>query len=379
MKHPNPMTYKMKETIWHLWKAGDPMANISKVLSKPPATIFSYLQYHGGIRPRLRSRSLNSLTIRERETITRGLASGDSIRAIARQLERSPSTVCREVNNNGGSSKYRAIDADNAAWKRGKRPKQCLLSINRQLRDLIASKISDDWSPEQISGWLRRHHPNDEKMRVSHETIYKSLFIETRNIFHKKLRKHLRTKRKFRQAKAHKVGSRGRIIGGVSIHDRPADIESRATLGHWEGDLIVGSNNSHIATVVERSTRFTMLVQVDSKKTSDVVGSLSKQLSQLPEVFKKTLTWDRGTELAAHAELTVATGMDVYFCDPSSPWQRGTNENTNGLLRQYFPKGTSLKGYSQYYLDSIASKLNDRPRKTLKYHTPHDMLNMVLL
>ena len=163
MKHPNPMTYKMKETIWHLWKAGDPMANISKVLSKPPATIFSYLQYHGGIRPRLRSRSLNSLTIRERETITRGLASGDSIRAIARQLERSPSTVCREVNNNGGSSKYRAIDADNAAWKRGKRPKLCLLSINRQLRDLVASKISDDWSPEQISGWLRRHHPNDEK------------------------------------------------------------------------------------------------------------------------------------------------------------------------------------------------------------------------
>ena len=262
MKHPNPMTYKMKETIWHLWKAGDPMANISKVLSKPPATIFSYLQYHGGIRPRLRSRSLNSLTIRERETITRGLASGDSIRAIARQLERSPSTVCREVNNNGGSSKYRAIDADNAAWKRGKRPKLCLLSINRQLRDLVASKISDDWSPEQISGWLRRHHPNDEKMRVSHETIYKSLFIETRNIFHKKLRKHLRTKRKFRQAKAHKVGSRGRIVGGVSIHDRPADIESRATLGHWEGDLIVGSNNIHIATVVKRSTRFTMLVQV---------------------------------------------------------------------------------------------------------------------
>ena len=216
-------------------------------------------------------------------------------------------------------------------------------------------------------------------MRVSHETIYKSLFIETRNIFDKKLRKHLRTKRKFWQAKAHKVGSKGRIIDGVSIHDRPADMESRATLGHWEGDLVVGSNNSHIATVVERSTRFTMLVQVDSKKTSDVVRSLSKQISQLPEAFKKTLTWDRGKELAAHTELTVATVMDVSFCDPSSPWQRGTNENTNGLLRQYFLKGTSLKGYSQDYLDSIASKLNNRPRKTLKYLTPHDLLNMVLL
>jgi len=187
-------------------------------------------------------------------------------------LERSPSTACREVSNNGGSSKHRAIDADNAAWKRGKRPKPCLLSINTQLRDVVASKIADDWSPEEISGWLRRHHPNDENMRVSHETIYKSLFIETRNIFNNKLRKHLRTKRKFRHAKAHKVGSRGRIVGGVSIHDRPAEVETRATLGHWEGDLIVGSNNSHIATAGERSTRFTMLVKVDSKKLLTLLG-----------------------------------------------------------------------------------------------------------
>ena len=378
MKNPDPMNPTRKTIIWQRWKAGSSMAEISREIAKPPATVFSYLWYHGGIEPRRRSRSVTALSFCERETISRGLASGESMRAMAALLGRSPSTIFREIKRNGGPRRYRAIEADKAAWKRAKRPKPLLLASSSELNKLVASKLSVDWSPEQISGWLKIEFPEDESLRVSHETIYRSIFIQTRGLFRDEIRKHLRTKRKFRHSKNHKAGTRGRIVDGVSISERPAEVEDRAVPGHWEGDLIAGSLNSYIATVVERSSRFTILVKVDDKSTNSVVTALSRQMGKLPELLKRSLTWDRGTELASHARFTMATDMDVYFCDPSSPWQRGTNENTNGLLRQYFPKGTCLSKKSQKELDKVATKLNTRPRKTLGFHTPADKLNEVL-
>ncbi|TQV69714.1 IS30 family transposase, partial [Exilibacterium tricleocarpae] len=369
MKHPNPMTEPKKAVIWEMWRRGDSMAVISQTIAKPSATVFSYLRYHGGIEPAERHRPLNGLSIEEREVISRGIASGKSLRSIAASIDRSPSTVSREISRNGGIHKYRAVVADNAARKRARRPKLPLLAKNLKLKQVVTSKLSEDWSPEQISGWLKIQFLNDESMRVSHETIYKSLFIQTRGLFRKEMRNHLRTKRKFRHSKNHKVSSRGQIVDGVSISERPADVEDRAIPGHWEGDLIAGSENSYIATVVERASRFTVLVKVSGKKTDQVVSALSRQMSKLPALLRQSLTWDRGTELASHASFTVETNMDVYFCDPSSPWQRGTNENTNGLLRQYFPKGTYLSDYPQSYLNKIASKLNNRPRKTLGYRS----------
>ena len=304
---------------------------------------------------------------------------GRSIRSIASFLDRNASTVSREVNKNGGVVRYRAADADKAAWQRTKRPKPCLLAKNIRLKGLVTRKLSENWSPEQISGWLKLTYPDDESLRVSPETIYKSLFIQTRGLFRKEMRNHLRTKRKFRYSKDHKVASRGAIVGGVSISERPASIEDRAVPGHWEGDLICGSKNSYIATVVERQSRFTVLVKVNGKDTETVVAALSRQMKKLPDLLKQSLTWDRGTELAAHRKFSMATDMDVYFCDPSSPWQRGTNENTNGLLRQYFPKGSCLSGYSQGDLNRVAEKLNTRPRKTHAFETPAHRLNTVLL
>jgi len=319
-----------------------------------------------------------ALGLEEREEISRGLAAGYSMRSIARLLGRSASTVSREVKRNGGISHYRALSADKQAWKLARRPKQCLLASNIRLKDMVSCKLAENWSPEQISGWLKCAFPNDRSMHVSHETIYKSLFIQTRGLLRKELRNHLRTKRKFRHAKSHKAGSRGKIVDGISISERPAIIEDRAVPGHWEGDLICGSRNSFIATVVERQTRFTMLVKVDGKNTSAVVSALSRQMGQLPALLRQSLTWDRGTELSAHKKFATATDMDIYFCDPRSPWQRGTNENTNGLLRQYFPKGSYLSGYSQKELDHIADQLNARPRKTLDFKTPAHKLEIML-
>jgi len=357
---------------------GTPMAIISRAIEKPPATVFSYLRYHGGIQPRQRRRCLKMLSLEDREEISRGLAIGRSLRSIAGFLQRSPSTVSREVNKNGGRHRYRATVADKSAWKRAKRPKPYLLAQNIRLKRLVAAKLGENWSPEQISGWLKLTYADDEGLRVSHETIYKSLFIQTRGLFRKELRNHLRTKRKFRHAKKHRPATGQQIIAGVSIRERPACVEDRATPGHWEGDLICGPKNSYIATVVERKSRFTILVKVDGKKTEGVVSALSRQMVKLPELLKQSLTWDRGTEMAAHQKFSVATNMDVYFCDPSSPWQRGTNENTNGLLRQYFPKGSCLSGYSQTELDEVAEHLNTRPRKTLGFVTPAYKLNEVL-
>jgi len=323
MTKPLPMDEQRKSVIWREWERGTPMANIASVIDKPPATVFSYLQYHGGIRPRRRFRRAEALSLEKREEISRGISHGHSIRFIADVLRRSPSTISREVNKNGGRKRYRAIIADKFAWRRGWRPKPFLLSQNTALKDLVDAKLREDWSPEQIAGWLKLTYPDPEGMYMSHETIYKSLFVQTRGLFRKELRNHLRSKLKFRHAKDHKPGSGQQIVEGGSIRERPAAVEDRAVPGHWEGDLICGSKNSYIATVVERQTRFTILVKVDGKKTEVVVPALARQMTELPSQLKQSLRWDRGTELASHQKFTVAT--DIYFCDPSSPWQRGTN------------------------------------------------------
>lgn len=354
------------------------MSQIARMLEKPSATVFSYLLYHGGIEPRARCRAPIALLAEEHEEISRGLANNWSIRAIALHLGRSASTISREINRNGGVHRYRAMDADRSAWKRATRPKPCRLAVHTRLKSVVTQKLSEDWSPEQISSWLKIAYADNADMHISHETIYKSLFIQTRGLFRKELRDHLRTKRKFRHSQGHRAGARGQIIDAISIRERPAEVEDRAVPGHWEGDLICGAKNSYIATVVERQTRFTILVRVESKNTEHVVAALSKQMSKLPDLLQQSLTWDRGQEMARHQAFTLATNMDVYFCDPRSPWQRGTNENTNGLLRQYFPNGTCLSGFTQRELDAIASKLNTRPRKTLGFQTPADKLAEVL-
>lgn len=378
MQGVNGMTDQKKAVIWDQWEKGNPMIHIAKAIRKPPATVFSYLRYHGGIRPRKRVRSSTHLSLEEREEISRGLAANMSIRAIALLLNRSPSTICREIKRNGGDDRYRATSADEAAWRRGKRPKPCILKTNGTLRELVVEKLCSNWSPEQISAWLLLTYPEDETLRVSHETIYKSLFIQTRGLFRKELRSHLRTKRKFRHSKHHRAGTRSSIVDAVPISERPPEVEDRAIPGHWEGDLIQGSKNSFIATVVERQSRFVILVKIDGKGAATAVTGLSRQMKKLPGLLQKSLTWDRGTEMANHRDFTIATNMQVFFCDPSSPWQRGTNENTNGLLRQYFPKGTCVSGYSQADLDAVAEELNNRPRKTLGFITPADKLAELL-
>jgi IS30 family transposase len=308
----------------------------------------------------------------EREEISRGIASGSSIREIARGLQRAASTVSREVARHGGQPVYRASEADHQAWKSALRPKACLLARHRKLRLIVASKLILNWSPQQISGWLKRRYPSNESMRVSHETIYRSLFIQARGVLKKELIQHLRSKRTIRRSRHARAGghSQGQIVDAISIRERPAEIEDRAIPGHWEGDLLAGTGNSHIATLVERHSRFTILVKVTSKDTATVVAALSRQVRKLPASLRRSLTWDRGLELASHKNFTVATKVNVYFCDPQSPWQRGTNENTNGLLRQYFPRKTDLSHYSQADLDKVAMQLNQRPRKTLDFETP---------
>lgn len=330
----------------------------------------------GGIVPSDRRRSRLALTLAEREEISRGIAAGRPIRQIAAGIARSPSTVSREIARHGGRQKYRASEADSEAWEQARRPKPCKLTVYPKLKWVVASKLALDWSPEQIAGWLGREFQDDESMRVSHETIYRSLFIQARGVLKKELIGHLRSRRMMRRSKSASTDGqpRGRIVDGVPIRERLADVEDRAIPGHWEGDLITGSKNTHIATLVERHSRFTMLVKVRGKDTNSVVTALTKQVRKLPSELRRSLTWDRGMEMARHKEFTVATEVQVYFCDPQSPWQRGTNENTNRLLRQYFPKGTDLSGYSQSDLNKVALRLNQRPRKTLGFCTPADKL-----
>ena len=370
------LSAEQKTDLWRRWKAGESLHEIGRAFDKDHGSIQFLLSKHGGIASAVRRRSQRTLTLAEREDISRGVASGLSIREIARGLERPASTVSREVARHGGRLMYRASEADQRAWKSALRPKACRLSRHRKLRLIVASKLILDWSPEQISGWLKRRYPRNESMRVSHETIYRSLFIQARGVLKKELMQHLRFRRQIcRSVHAKAAGqSRGQIVDAISISERPAEIEDRAIPGHWEGDLLSGSGNSHIATLVERHSRFTILVKVPSKDTATVVSALTRQVRKLPASLRRSLTWDRGLEMAKHKSFTVATKVNVYFCDPQSPWQRGTNENTNGLLRQYFPRKTNLSGYSQADLDKVALQLNQRPRKTLDFATPASTL-----
>ena len=365
-----------KRDVWRRWKAGQSLHEIGRAFDKPPSSIHCLLLPRGGIPPLARRRSRLALTRSEREDISRGIASGSSIREIASRLERAASTVSREVARHGGRPVYRAHEADQQAWNAALRPKRCLLAVNRRLRDIVASKLILDWSPEQISGWLKTRYPNNESMRVSHETIYRSLFIQARGVLKKELMDHLRSKRRMRRSRhASEHGqSRGKIVDAISIRERPAEAEDRAIPGHWEGDLLVGGKNSYVATLVERHSRFLMLIKVPGKETEAVVTALSRHIRKLPATLRRSLTWDRGLEMAKHKEFTVATDVKVYFCDPQSPWQRGTNENTNLLLRQYFPRGTDLSPFSQAQLDQVSLRLNQRPRKTLGFQTPASKL-----
>lgn len=363
--------------LWLRWKQGQSLSEIGRGLRMFAPSVHAILRQKGGIPPSARRRSDCALTAEEREEISRGLVGCLSMRQIAAQINRSPSTVTREIARNGGKARYRAAEADQGAWARALRPKLCLLAIYPRLRAIVAAKLSLKWSPQQIAGWLEHQYPGDDTMRVSHETIYRSLFVQARGVLKKELVKHLRSRRMMRRSKNASTGGqpRGQIIDAVSIHARPPEIEDRAIPGHWEGDLLSGAKNSHIATLVERQSRFTMLVKLTGKDTSSVVEALSRHVRRLPKELRQSLTWDRGMELAKHKEFTVATDVQVYFCDPQSPWQRGTNENTNRLLRQYFPDGTDLSAFSQRNLDKIALQLNQRPRKTLGYETPADNLN----
>ena len=365
-----------KADLWCRWKAGQSLHEIGRALGKEHAVIHFLLARHGGIAPAARRRSQLALTLAEREDISRGIAGGCSIREIAKRLNRAASTVSREVARHGGHSRYRASEADQQAWNSALRPKPCLLALRSNLQELVASKLLLDWSPEQISGWLKVQYPEDESLRVSHETIYRSLFLQARGVLKQELVRHLRSQRRIRRSRhaGLRGQSRGQIVDAVSIRERPAEVEDRAIPGHWEGDLLTGARNSHVATLVERRSRFAMLVKVPSKDTAAVVAALSRQVRKLPATLRRSLTWDRGLEMAQHQSFTVATNVKVYFCDPQSPWQRGTNENTNGLLRQYLPKKADLSGYSQEDLDQIALRLNQRPRKTLGFQTPASTL-----
>ena len=361
-----------KVLMWDRWQKGDSLASIARGFDRHHSSVESILKRTGGIRPPRRQRSRLALRLREREEVSRGIVAGHSLRTIAQALGRSPSTVSREVHRNDGRSEYRASTADQAAWDRALRPKRCKLVENRALARIVANKLKRLWSPKQIAGWLKRHYPEEENAQVSHETIYRSLFIQARGALKKELLGHLRSRRAMRRSrhKTLKGEGLGQITDTVSIRERPASVEDRAVPGHWEGDLIFGSKNSQIATLVERHTRYVLLAKVDSKDTETVINALIKQAHKLPRELYKSLTWDRGHEMADHQRFSLSTDIEVYFCDPHSPWQRGSNENTNGLLRQYFPKGTDLSAHSQAKLSAVARQLNERPRETLEFESP---------
>jgi IS30 family transposase len=360
--------------LWERWKRGEGLKAIGRVFGKPSSCIFSHLSVSGGIRPPSRRRSRLALTLAEREEISRGLVASRSVRSMALALGHAPSTISREIGRNGGSRWYRAAAADKRAWKRALRPKPCKLAVHGQLRQAVAAKLERNWSPEQIAGWLKRTHPGNEDCQVSHETIYRSLYVQARGVLKKELMQHLRSRRPIRRSR-HATQKGRQIANAVSIRERPASIEDRAVPGHWEGDLLCGSKNSNIVTLVERQSRYVMLAKVPNRETQTVVNALIKQARKLPDELYKSLTWDRGKELADHQRFTMETKIAVYFCDPQSPWQRGSNENTNRLLRQYFPHGTNLSSYSQAHLNRVARELNERPRKTLDFHTPAERFN----
>ena len=361
-----------KAVMWDRWQQGESLHQIARLFDRHHSSVRGILAETGGIRPSTRRRSPRALSLAEREDVSRALVAGHSIRSIAATQGRAPSTISREIRRNGGAERYRASHADQAAWDRAHRPKACKLALHPALAKRVADKLQQQWSPQQIAGWLMHTYPDDATCQVSHETIYRTLFIQSRGALKKELLEHLRRTRAMRRSRHHtqKTADHGRISDTISIHERPAAVEDRAVPGHWEGDLLCGSGNSQIATLVERSTRYVMLVKVDRKDTQTVVDALIRTARKLPNELYKSLTWDRGKEMADHRRFTLATDIQVYFCDPQSPWQRGSNENTNGLLRQYFPKGIDLSTFSQAKLNEVARRLNERPRKTLDFETP---------
>lgn len=366
-------TPEERAALWRGWKSGLTIKEIGESLGRRGCSVLWVLRRDGGFEPRTRRRASRVLQVDEREQISRGLASGLPLREIARRLGRAASTVSREIARNGGRQAYRAAEADARAWQHASRPQQCLLARRPRLRNWVSQRLQRDWSPRQIAIGLTRSFPHDGSMRVSHETIYRSLFVQARNVLKKELLGHLRRGGYMRRPRANTIGHPA-IVDGISIHQRPAEVEDRAVPGHWEGDLLMGGASSQIATLVERRSRYVMLVKIGSKDTLTVTKALASTIRQLPAELRRSLTWDRGSEMAAHKQFTVATDVKVYFCDPHSPWQRGSNENTNGLLRQYFPKGKDLSNVSQAELNRVARLLNERPRETLNWLTPLEAL-----
>ncbi len=337
MKHRTRINFSaaQRADIWDRWQRGESMRSIGRLFERESSSIYALLQPSGGIRPPARTRSRLALSLGEREEISRGVASHQSMRAMARRLKRSPSTISRELTRNGGYEQHRASFADQAAWDRAHRPKPCKLAQHRSLAKVVAAKLTPQWSPQQIAGWLKRTYPHQEHQRVSHETIYRSLYIQGRGVLKKELQAYLRTQRAIRRSKraslkGHELGT---ITHAVSIKDRPASVNDRPVPGHWEGDLIAGTHNSYIATLVERQSRYVMLAKINQKDAATVTAALVKHAQQLPTELYQSLKWDRGSEMAHHRQFTLATNIAVYFCDPKSPWQRGSNENTNRLLR----------------------------------------------
>lgn len=369
----------VRAQVYELWRQGESMRSIARVLQIEHHGVAHHLRKTGGMAPAIRHRSARVLSVAEREEISRGVIAGDSLRVIAARLGRSPSTVSREVARNGGRERYRAVAADSRAWETARRPKSCKLARHGWLRRQVARRLRQGWTPEQIAGWLARKHPDDDTRRVSHETIYVSLFVQARGVLREELAKELKSQRKIRHPRGGRPRTgQGQIPEAIPISERPSEAADRAVPGHWEGDLIDGSNNTAVATLVERRSRFVLLVKVPSKRSSDVVPAVARKIKALPSALKATMTWDRGKEMTRHDQFKIATGVQVYFADPYSPWQRPTNENSNKLIREYLPKGTDLSGYSQRQLDAIARKLNSRPRKVLNYATPAESLTQVL-
>ena len=366
-----------KDLVFDLWKQGTGFSDIGRVLEAAPGTVFTALRESGGIKPAPRKRDIQHLTAIEREEIRVALSAKMSLRAIARMLNRSPSTISREVARNRGRRYYKAVDADNRAKRMAKRPKSGVLELNPELRQIVMSKLELKWSPEQISGWLGTEYSRKKQMRVSRETIYKSIYVRAKGVIHHSFSQYLRRSRPMRHSRYHRrSGDRSftNIVSGVSIHERSKTIEQRKSVGHWEGDLVSGSNNTHIATLVDRKSRFTIILKLAGKDAESVHQALLATFKKMPMLYRKSLTWDRGLELAKHADLTKEVGMPVYFCDPRCPWQRGTNENTNSLIRQYVPKKTDLSPHTQGRLNEVATELNERPRKTLKFKTPSHII-----
>lgn len=380
MARSRVMTHDEQQEVWRRFKLGESRRAIGRALGRHDSSIGDLIGRRGGVAPVPARRAPWTLTASDRETISRGLAVGLSYRQIALQLERPTSTVSREVARHGGRRGYRATLADERAWANASRPKVCKLAQSPALQQQVTQGLEQRWSPQQIAAELKRAHPDQPELSVSHETIYRTLFIQGRGALRKELAEHLRGRRPRRRARRAPLvpTGRGQIKGAVSISERPAEAEDRAVPGHWEGDLICGALNSQVATLVERHSRYVMLVKVAGKDTDSVVTALAAKIRTLPESLKRSLTWDRGMEMADHASFTVATDVKVYFCDPHSPWQRGTNENTNGLLRQYLPRKADLSQVTQQELDAIADEMNGRPRETLDWLSPTAKLKQVL-